>query len=619
MTQEERVLQHQCELLSKKITEIISTYKCDIEGCSTVINQLVKAENRSKEYENGTFIVLVVGPVKSGKSTLVNLIANAYVSPTHFLECTVRPSIISQKREGEDCKIVVYSSENKDNRIEQIDSIIDCLRGMDQESALEEIKKGEFELTRQNIKERVELDLKSSFSDLTLVTSITTPGGALMKQDIFIVDMPGFDGEYASIDDPVYDTIAQRADLIIFVQSSNSAISKVSGQFLQKLSENNKDVPVCLIHNIFDSAHWRSEEIRRTATLKQRDFAINEIRRQGFNIDDKQCFSINLGKVEDSRSDDYCNNTDLQKEAVVFENVESELYNRVINHRDAIRLKVCQDRTRQQLQKVEQYIREELMQRKKRNEQYKDVVDKFDKIRECPEFITKQKPVSVDFKAIKEVIEAECQSHINLIQTEDLHKTNSEAKILVLTFIASCEDQVSASFHNSLSLDSKEDELYNLCYERILEIQSVIQQCGGQYNPLSIEKLHLETLPTISLEPGVNLSLVIPNKVKIPGLPMGGHTSHDIISYINTITQRLVGTDDIPGYIETQAGAIQPILSELTKTIKNISKQYEDLCKAYLAKSEESILSSIIPDKESFDKATIRIADLNEKIKPLIE
>lgn len=619
MTQEEKVLQNQCELLSKKITEITSSYKSDIESCPTIVSQLVKAENRSKEYENGTFIVLVVGPVKSGKSTLVNLIANAYVSPTHFLECTVRPSIISQKKDGEDCKIVVYSSENKDNRIEQIDSIIDCLRGMEQESTLEEIKKGEFELTKQNIKERVELDLKSSFSDLTLVTSITTPGGALMKQDVFIVDMPGFDGEYANIDDPVYDTIAQRADLIIFVQSSNSAISKVSGQFLKKLSENNKDVPVCLIHNIFDSAHWRNEDIRRAATLEQRNFAIKEIRRQGFNIDEKQCFSINLGKVEDSRSEDYCNNADLQKEAEQFEAAESELYDRVINHRDVIRLNVCQDRTRQQLRKVERFIKEELMCREELCKRYADIVEKFDKIRDCADFISKQKPIVVDYKAIKNVIEAECQSNINLIQTEDLHKTNSEAKILVLTFIAACEDQVSASFQNSLSLDLKEDELYNLCRERILEVQSVVQQCGFPFSPFSFEKLRLETLPTISLEPGVNLSLVIPNRMKIPGLPMGGHTSQDIISYINIVTQRFVGTDEIPGYIETQAGAIQPILSELTKAIKNISQQYETLCKEYLIESEKAVLSAIIPDKESFDRTTQRLANLNEDILPLID
>ena len=91
--------------------EEIKAYSHDIEGSirlnvvrklETVDNEFFSSlqhhvrqlENRSKEYQNPSFVVLVVGPVKSGKSTFVNLVAKNYVSPTHFLECTVRPSII---------------------------------------------------------------------------------------------------------------------------------------------------------------------------------------------------------------------------------------------------------------------------------------------------------------------------------------------------------------------------------------------------------------------------------------------------------------------------------------------------------------------------------------------
>ena len=98
MAQEISVLENKCKNVSEEIIRVNSDYIDSIGESPTIVAQLSKAENRSKEYENGSFIVLVVGPVKSGKSTLVNLIANAYVSPTHFLECTVRPSIISQRR-----------------------------------------------------------------------------------------------------------------------------------------------------------------------------------------------------------------------------------------------------------------------------------------------------------------------------------------------------------------------------------------------------------------------------------------------------------------------------------------------------------------------------------------
>ena len=102
MTQEENRLLNKSAIVSREITRLAGEYNKTIGHIAPVMAQLTKAENRSREYENGSFIVLVVGPVKSGKSTLVNLIANAYVSPTHFLECTVRPSIISQRRAGEE-------------------------------------------------------------------------------------------------------------------------------------------------------------------------------------------------------------------------------------------------------------------------------------------------------------------------------------------------------------------------------------------------------------------------------------------------------------------------------------------------------------------------------------
>ena len=74
--------------------------------------------------------MIVVGPVKSGKSTFVNLLANEKVSPTHFLECTVRPSIISRKsNESEDSQITPFLTEG-DASIEHVDAIVDYIKGL---------------------------------------------------------------------------------------------------------------------------------------------------------------------------------------------------------------------------------------------------------------------------------------------------------------------------------------------------------------------------------------------------------------------------------------------------------------------------------------------------------
>jgi len=621
MTQEENVLLHKCKIVNQEVSRVKGHYNSCIGNSSVVISQLSKAENRSKEYENGTFIVLVVGPVKSGKSTLVNLIANAYVSPTHFLECTVRPSIISQRRGEEECKIAVFTSEDTSNRIEQIDAIIDCIRGIESEDSLENIHKGVFDLTPENIKQKVELGLKDSLSSETLVTSITTPGGKLMKQDVFIVDMPGFDGEYANIDDPVYDTIAQRADLIIFVQSSNSAISKVSGQFLKTLAENNQDVPVCLIHNVFDSSWWRSNEERSAAALKQKEFAICEIRKQGFNIDESQCFSINLGKVEDSRKQVYSDIPALKSEAEEYDKIEGILYDRVINRRDSMRLNVSLSRTRQQLGKTVASIDDELNRRSQLSERYEQVTAEFAKIDKSSNFQSGLQPLIVDYNSLKNIIRNEAQSTIGLVDTSNNHKTDTEATGIVVNFIAACETTISASFGKSLSLDQKEEELLLVCKNRINEIKEVTINCGAKPLQAFVERLPIEGIPTISLLSGVDLNLLIPRKpmINLQIKQFGGHSAEDIVGYINKTAERLAGSapgeaNYIEGYIEKEGGAIKPILDQVNLLIEEVTKKYEDICLKYWENSCKAVLQSIIADKQTFDAETMQLKSLKEEL-----
>ncbi len=626
MAQEISVLENKCKNVSEEIIRVNSDYIDSIGESPTIVAQLSKAENRSKEYENGSFIVLVVGPVKSGKSTLVNLIANAYVSPTHFLECTVRPSIISQRRSEEDCQITVFTSEDTSDRVEQIDAIIDCIRGIESEDSLENIRKGLFDLTPENIKQKVELGLKDSLSSETLVTSITTPGGKLMKQDVFIVDMPGFDGEYANIDDPVYDTIAQRADLIIFVQSSNSAISKVSGQFLKTLAENNQDVPVCLIHNVFDSSWWRSNEERSAAALKQKEFAICEIRKQGFNIDESQCFSINLGKVEDSRKQVYSDIPALTSEAEEYDKIEGILYDRVINRRDSMRLNVSLSRTRQQLGKTVASIDDELNRRSQLSERYEQVTAEFAKIDKSSNFQSGLQPLIVDYNSLKNIIRNEAQSTIGLVDTSNNHKTDTEATGIVVNFIGACETTISASFGKSLSLDQKEEELLLVCKNRINEIKEVSINCGVKPLQVSVDRLPIEGIPTISLLSGVDLNLLIPRKpmINLQIKQFGGHSAEDIVGYINKTAERLAGSapgeaNYIEGYIEKEGGAIKPILDQVNLLIEEVTKKYEDICLKYWENSCKAVLQSIIADKQTFDAETMQLKSLKEELIKILE
>lgn len=612
--QERRVLQNRCSVVGRELTRLLGEYADVLRDCPTVDMQLRKAGSRAHEYENGTFIVLVVGPVKSGKSTLVNLIANAYVSPTHFLECTVRPSIISQRREGEDCRITVYTTEDSRRRVEQIDSVIDSIRGIENGDSLQDVVKSEFELTPENIKDKVELGLQESLSAETLVTSITTPGGRLMKQDVFIIDMPGFDGEYANIDDPVYDTIAQRADLIVFVQSSNSAISKVSGQFLKKLHENNKDVPVSLIHNVFDSAHWRDGAERRQTVEEQKQFALGEIRRLGFKIDAEQCFSINLGKVEDSRNAKYADDADLRSEAQAFDDIENYLHDRVISNRDVMRLSVCLGRTQQQLQKLSATITEELGKNAALLQQYNEAAQAFEALRNEPLMSGTDMVPLVNPNVPRTVVEGECQSRISQIQPR-LHRSDSEARTIVTDFVRATERLLAAQFPEILHIAQTESEMYLQCRQRLSEIDHATLQCGMPNNPIVPERITLQQPNDINLMDGLDLTMIVPHKLLIPGVRWMGHSSEDLVSYLNAAKNRLVGTnnsDSERGYIETTA--LPQILQRISEDNKRVRDQYRTICDDYLQSNRQRVLSAIIPDLDAFNRQTAALEKLRNDI-----
>lgn len=346
------------EAISRQLIELTQDVAPKLPDGEVKTN-LQRLARRSMEYKNGSFIMLVVGPVKSGKSTLVNLLAHRFVSPTDKLECTVRPSIISNVDDERDCRIDVYRSKEEGRKAEDLDLIVDKLRGIMPDDAEVErfLEKESFALTEDNIKEVIFPSYNKG--DRTVITSITTTGSKLLRNDdeagegkIFLVDMPGFDGNNVNIEnDPLYEAISKRVDLILFVHSSVSAFNVTSAKYLDKLREYNESVPVYLIHNVFDSSYWRNESERQQDVERQAQKEYDEIRRKGFNIEPDFISCVNLGKVTDFTDGtgkfktDF--NEELNAEQVEFAKIEQKLYDKITTNISELRLKRCLDRTSQ--------------------------------------------------------------------------------------------------------------------------------------------------------------------------------------------------------------------------------------------------------------------------------
>lgn len=571
---DEKLMIKQAELLQRELEGL--TAKCPPE----LLSRLNTVVSRAREHSDRSFVILVAGPVKSGKSTFVNLVANAFVSPTHFLECTVRPSIISAAEDEH--VITVYKSENKARVVEQVDAIIDHLRGQIGYDAIPEVTRQEWPLTPANIDEHVALDISDVEGDGTLMTTIKTPGGKLLSSGVYMIDMPGFDGSKANLDSPLYRTIASRADLIILVQSSNSAVTKVSDEFFALLRENNRNVPVCLLHNVFDAAFWRGDEQKKAAVAEQMDYAVARIKEMGFNLDARNAYAVNLGMVWDWRDRQYVSDPQiLQKAVEVFAEVEQEMFDVLLTQRDSIRIRTVIGRTLQQMEQLMELISQGLDEKRQKLEKYTALKGEFDALKARE--ISLRTEANVDWLSLRNEITG--LYSLTKKSLSGKYKTR-ETRELLSKFIADCSKAISKKMNEALKyidaqVNGEEVTLYKSA------IADVLRRSGAD-----------EPLPQIVLTgfPPAQPDLSALDVEKIVRWNPLKYGVTKVNSFLAHVYYYLVGKED-----STDVGYISFVLPEIlqTEAQEHVDMLHDRIADAYgtfVARKSKEALGAILAD-----------------------
>ena len=169
----------------------------------------------------------------------------------------------------------------------------------------------------------------------------------------------------------------------MFVQSSNSAISKLSASFFELLQKKNHSVPVCLVHNVFESAYWRDEESKQRDIEEQKEYAVEQIKaKYNLVLDEGYAFNLNLGKVDDWRNGNFRPELKeaLEQEAARFEQAESAMYE-LFRKRESIRLANCIARTSIQRDVLLEHVREAIRQKQEQEKQYREVAQGFEALK----------------------------------------------------------------------------------------------------------------------------------------------------------------------------------------------------------------------------------------------
>lgn len=592
---DERLMTRQAEALQQEL-EALSQRHASVRGIGEVYASLKKIAGRAKEYADRSFVILVAGPVKSGKSTFVNLVADAFVSPTHFLECTVRPSIISSTDNPQEEVITAYRSKAPERAVEQVDAIIDSLRGLIRPEEVPDVMTESWPLTEQNIDEHVALDLSDMDKDGTLMTTIKTPGGRLLTNGVYLIDMPGFDGSRANLDSPLYKTIAARADLIILVQSSNSAITKVSDDFFRLLKENNRNVPVCLLHNVFDAAHWRDEDLKTEAVREQLDYAVARIKEKGFNLDAKNAYVVNLGMVWDWRCKSYSSQENhLAGASEAFGKVEGEMYEVLISQRDSIRVRNVVGRTLQQIEELMARNEARLSEMEAEEERYGHTKAAFDALK--GRAVPVKDEVNVDYFAMRNEI-----TGIYTLAKRSLsgRYTVKETRALVSKFISDCAKAMGKKVNDALRfLDSQVNGEAVMQWKS--DIADVLRRSGVD-----------EPLPSMSMndfppmEP--ELDMLYPDKI-VPWNIFRYSVSR-VNEFLAHVYYFLVGKDDATdvGYISFMLPEV--VEKEAKEHKEKVLERIDGTYGRFVERKRKEALAKVIADPKEWNAEREGLAGL---------
>ena len=584
---DEKLIIRQAELLQQELETLSGKYPY---GQDDVMSRLQVIANRAREHADRSFVILVAGPVKSGKSTFVNLVSNAFVSPTHFLECTVRPSIISAAEGDEEHTITVYKSENSARVVEQVDAIVDHLRGLIPQDAIPQVSRQDWPLTPANIDEHVALDMSDINSDGTLMTTIKTPGGKLLTGGVYLIDMPGFDGSKANLDSPLYRTIASRADLIVLVQSSNSAITKVSDEFFALLKENNRNVPVCLLHNVFDAAYWRGDEQKKAMVEEQMEYAVARIKEMGFNLDARNAYAVNLGMVWDWRDRQYVTDPHLLEKAVeVFAAVEQEMYDVLLTQRDSIRVRNVIGRTLQQMEHLMVHVDEKLSEKKLAMSKYEALESAFDALGQHR--IELKKDVNVDWLALRNEL-----AGIYSLTKKSLsgkYKTK-ETRDILSRFIGDCSKAISKKLTEALRVvDAQVNGDEMIAFKSA--VADVLRNSGAD-----------EPLPQVLLSgfPPVQPDLSALDVDKIVKWNPFGYKVTKVNAFLAHVYYYLVGQDDTAdvGYISFMLPEM--LEEEAQEHVTLLHERIKEAYDAFLARKRKEVLAAVLPDPKSAERET---------------
>lgn len=329
------------ELLKLMDDVMVPRWHSAMDGMDPRLGKALRTIMTSRrDFDARLFFIVIFGPLKSGKSTLVNTLARQYVSPTRFArESTRRASIVIR---GDKSAIQQYfwkndgDGDNEESRREAFEMVTQYLRGVLKEEELH----GVVEMVESGYDQAtVDQLLAGPLEIEPLITVIRCPGGELIDNEIAVLDVPGLDGFQTNTDNnPAAFWIIDKSDLLVFTQSSFAPLNNQTSRYLRELYEGSRKPPVLLVQNQIEARHWADPLDQKKETEEQVSVARKEISDLlSLPTETLPAWPINLGKAHDG----FFKNLPELMEDSKFENFENQLQDYLEQSRLALHERNC--------------------------------------------------------------------------------------------------------------------------------------------------------------------------------------------------------------------------------------------------------------------------------------
>ncbi len=281
--------------------------ECTGHDCYAPVREQVRRALRAiDQFNSGIEVVVCMGMLKAGKSTLVNLLTRSTLaSPTGYgQDMTLRPALIRMAEKGAAARIVLYerteSAKDADPSVLQC-VVLDHLRGIVGDDALQNITMRTLPLTESTLRgvlcHRV-TDTPHLIDEPVLVLvepEFNEDCKLLCHRNRMLLDMPGCDSSTAEVArGERYREIGKECDMVLLLQSSVAPLNAKAVEELTALLAGRTPATTRIIQNRMESKAWLRPEVIDAETLEQSSRALAILRQLAENKE-LPVSSVNLG------------------------------------------------------------------------------------------------------------------------------------------------------------------------------------------------------------------------------------------------------------------------------------------------------------------------------------